>query len=35
MQGEFIRKIFFLNVMLALYNAANMVMRSETASNLL
>lgn len=34
-QGEIFIKIFFLNVILALYNAANMRMRSETASNLL
>ena len=34
-QGEFFRKISFLNVILALYNAANMRMRSEIASNLL
>lgn len=34
-QGEFFRKIFFLNVILALYNAANMLMCSETASFLL
>ena len=34
-QDKIFRKIFFLNVMLALNNAANIVMRSETASNLL
>lgn len=34
-QGEIFRKFFFLNVILALNNAANMRMRSETASNLL
>lgn len=33
-QGEIFIKILFLNVILALYNAANMRMRSEIASNL-
>ena len=34
-QVEIFRKIFYLNLIFALYNAANMRMHSETASNLL